>query len=71
MQALIDSFIASPLPLRFSQLHAGVKIVDPQRWRDTVLSDIEEGPDNPRARTGALKSELEAFFRMPPPEEGK
>ena len=70
MQALIDSFIVSPLPPRFSDLHTGVKIVDPQRWRDAILSDIEQGPDNPRATTGALQSELEAFFRMPqPPEE--
>lgn len=67
MQALIDSFIASPLPPRFSQLHTGVKIVDPERWREAILSDIEEGPDNPRAQTGSLRSELEAFFRMPSP----
>ena len=71
MQALIDSFIASPLPPRFSQLHPGVKIVDPERWRNVVLADIEEGPDNPRARTGALQNELEAFFRLPSSEEGR
>lgn len=71
MQSLIERFKAAPLPPRFSQLHTGVKIVDPQRWRDAVLSDIEGGTDNPRAQTGALKIELEAFFRMPPPEKSK
>lgn len=71
MQALIERFKVAPLPPRFSQLHPGIKIVDPEQWRDVILADIKEGPNGARAQTGSLQNELEAFFRLPSPEEGE
>ena len=64
MEALIKRFKKASLPTRFVYLQPGVQIVDPERWRDAMLADIDGGPEHARALTGALQTELEAFFRV-------
>lgn len=46
------------LPSDPFELHGGVRIVDPGLFADRLHQDIGTGPGGPRARTGALISDL-------------
>ncbi len=53
----------APLPERF-ELHQGVTVTDPEKWRAAMIRDVEQGPHGPRYRTGALGHDLEALERI-------
>ena len=53
----------APLPDRF-ELHRGVTVTDPEKWRAAMIRDVEQGPHGPRYRTGALGHDLEALERI-------
>ena len=46
------------------ELHQGVRVSDPERWRRAMIRDVEQGPHGPRYRTGALGRDLEALERI-------
>ena len=63
MDKLIRQFKEAKLPLAGYELHPGVTVRDPVKWREAMLKDIEEGPEGTRAKMGALRVDLETFLR--------
>lgn len=55
---LVRWFLATPPPAGPFELMPGVVIAKPQLWWATIRTDITAGPDGPRARYGALQSNL-------------
>lgn len=58
-QELVDWFLALSPPEKPFQLGPGEKIWDPQRFFKSLCLDCELGPTGPRARSGALKKDLQ------------
>ena len=59
---LIDWFLSTDLPILPFRLRSGVEVADPQRFYTSLRSDIEQGVEGARARTGALQEDLECLF---------
>jgi hypothetical protein len=59
---LIDWFLSTELPVKPFRLRSGVEVADPLRFYASLKSDIEQGVDGARARTGALQEDLECLF---------
>ena len=59
---LIDWFLSQDLPLLPFRLRSGVEVVDPEKFYASLRSDIEQGIEGTRARTGAIQEDLENLF---------
>ena len=59
---LIDWFLLQELPLLSFRLRSGVEVVDPEKFYASLRSDIEQGIEGARARTGAMQEDLENLF---------
>jgi hypothetical protein len=58
-QSLVDWLAAADLPVEPFVLDQARKVPDPRVFVDSLRRDTEAGPGGPRARTGALRSDLE------------
>jgi len=59
---LIDWFLSQGLPILPFRLRSGVEVVDPEKLYASLKSDIEQGIQGARARTGAMQEDLEDLF---------
>lgn len=67
--ALIAWFLGTPPPLGPFELHQGVTVLRPDRFWESLKSDIATGPGKARAFTGALQKDLRRLselFGSPP-----
>ena len=55
---MIDWFSTTAPPANPFKLCRGVAIRDPARWWQSIRSDIDTGPNGPRARYGAVQGDL-------------
>ena len=56
---LIEWFMRTPPPSRPFEICGGVVIANPALWWTALMRDIAEGPKGPRARYGAVQSDLQ------------
>ena len=69
---LIDWFLSEDLPGTPFRLRSGVEVAEPQEFYASLRSDIEQGVEGARARTGALQEDLESLFdRFNEPEKSQ
>ena len=61
---LIDWFSTTTAPAEPFELCQGVTILDPARWWRSIEGDIEPGPNGPRARYGAVQSDLRKLYDL-------
>ncbi len=61
---LIDWFSTTTPPAEPFELVPGVVIMDPARWWRSIRSDIECGPNGPRARYGAVQGDLRRLYAL-------
>ena len=61
----IDWFRTTTPPDEPFELHRGVIILDPARWWRSIVDDIGCGPMGPRARYGAVQSDLKQLYIHP------
>lgn len=58
VQSLIDWFMKLEPPAESFNLEPHMFVIDPHKFFATIRREIETGPTGPRARTGALQSDL-------------
>jgi len=58
VQSLVDWFMKLKPPETPFYLEDHREIIDPKKFFSSLRRDIEAGPSKPRARTGALQSDL-------------
>lgn len=58
VKALLDWFIISPTQEAPFQLNRHTRVIDADLFYDALRQDIEAGPRGPRAKYGALQSDL-------------
>jgi hypothetical protein len=59
---LIDWFLSQDLPGTRFRLRGGAEVAEPEKFYASLRSDIEQGVEGARARTGALQEDLESLF---------
>ncbi len=61
---IVEWFLSAEPPAEPFKLKQGITISNPQRWWRDIAADIAAGPEGPRARYGALQSDVIRAWRM-------
>ena len=70
-EAIIRWFGSTKLPVNPFNLCVCVRVTNPARFYSSLREDIGNGPDGPRARTGALQEDLRLLYEQIGPSAGE